>query len=90
LDNARFVKMARASMLECHNHLGDAVDRKRINEETRREHLARWETAMKEIGGWLDYLQSPEARRNADRIRQQRMERRRRREQRAPTPNPEP
>jgi four helix bundle protein len=88
LDNARFVKMARASMLECHNHLGDAVDRKRINDETRREHLARWETAMKEIGGWLDYLQSPEAKRNADRIRQQRMERRRRRGQR--TPNPEP
>jgi four helix bundle protein len=86
LDNARFVKMARASMLECHNHLGDAVDRKRINDETRREHLARWETAMKEIGGWLDYLQSPEAKRNADRIRQQRMERRRRQR----TPNPEP
>src|SRR5262245_61961626 len=51
LDNARFVKMARASMLECHNHLGDAVDRKRITEETRHEHLVRWETAIKEIGG---------------------------------------
>jgi hypothetical protein len=37
--------------------------------------------AMKEIGGLLDYLQSPEAKRNADRIRQQRMERRRRRKQ---------
>ena len=75
LDNARFVKMARASMLECHNHLGDAVDRKRITEDTRRDHLLRWEVAMKEIGGWLDYLQSPEAKQNADRIRQQRAER---------------
>ena len=82
LDNARFVKMARASMLECHNHLGDAVDRKRITEETRRNHLPRWEIAMKEIGGWLDYLQSPEAKRNADRIRQQRVERWRARKQR--------
>jgi four helix bundle protein len=96
LDNARFVKMARASMLECHNHLGDAVDRKRINEETRREHLARWEVAMKEIGGWLDYLQSPEAKRNADQIRQRRIERRRQRKSgtrtnpEPRTPNPEP
>jgi four helix bundle protein len=88
LDNARFVKMARASMLECHNHLGDAVDRKRITEETRREHLVRWEDAMKKVGGWLDYLQSPEAKRNADRIRQQRTERRRQRKQ--GTANPEP
>jgi four helix bundle protein len=92
LDNARFVKMARASMLECHNHLGDAVDRKRITEETRREHLVRWQEAMKEIGGWLDYLQSPEAKRNADRIRQQRAQRWRMRKQRNSKPkrNPEP
>lgn len=88
LDNARFVKMARASMLECHNHLGDAVDRKRITEETRRDHLPRWEIAMKEIGGWLDYLQSPEAKRNADRIRQQRVERWRARKLRTSKPKP--
>lgn len=86
LDNARFVKMARASMLECHNHLGDAVDRKRITEETRRDHLVKWEGAMKEIGGWLDYLQSPEAKRNADRIRQQRVERWRARHKRNSNP----
>ena len=51
LDFARFVKMSRASMLECHNHLDDAVDRKRITEETRRDHVVRWEQAMMEIGG---------------------------------------
>lgn len=90
LDNARFVKMARASMLECHNHLGDAVDRKWINEETRREHLTRWEEAMKQIGGLLDHLQSEEAKRNADRIRRRRTERQRRRKQGTPKPNPEP
>ena len=92
LDNARFVKMSRASMLECHNHLGDAVDRKRITEQTRREHLVRWEEAMKQIGGWLDYLQSPEAKQNADRIRQQRAKRWRARRQGKSKPkrNPEP
>jgi four helix bundle protein len=79
LDFARFVKMARASLLECHNHLGDAVDRRHISEATRREHQATWEEAMKEVGGLLDYLQSPEAKRNADRLRQQRVERRRER-----------
>lgn len=90
LDNARFVKMARASMLECHNHLGDAVDRKRITEETRRDHLLKWEVAMKEIGGWLDYLQSPEAKQNADRIRQQRAERWRARRQKNSNPKRKP
>ena len=84
LDNARFVKMARASMLECHNHLGDAVDRKWITEDTRREHVARWETAMKAIGGWLDYLQSEEAKRNAERIRRMRVDRRGQRKRNTP------
>jgi four helix bundle protein len=51
LDFARFVKMARASLLECHNHLGDAVDRRHITDDTTREHHVRWEAAMKEIGG---------------------------------------
>jgi four helix bundle protein len=90
LDFARFVKMSRASMLECHNHLGDAVDRKRITEDIRREHLVRWDEAMKEIGGLLDYLQSPEAKRNADRLRQQRIRRRQDRKNRGATRNPEP
>jgi four helix bundle protein len=92
LDFARFVKMSRASMLECHNHLTDAVDRKRITEDTRREHVVMWEEAMHEIGGLLDYLQSPEAKRNAARVRQQRIRRRQQRkgESERGTPNPEP
>jgi hypothetical protein len=76
--------MSRASLLECHNHLGDAVDRGHITDDTTREHHVRWEAAMKELGGLLDYLQSPEAKRNAERLRQDRIERRRRRR------NPEP
>jgi four helix bundle protein len=88
LDFARFVKMSVASMIECHNHLGDAVDRRRITEEIRRDHLVRWEAAMKEIGGLLDYLQSPEAKRNAERLRQKRNERRRQRKR--PNAEPEP
>jgi four helix bundle protein len=78
LDFARFVKMARASLIECKNHLVDAVDRRHISEETRKEHAERAEAALMEIGGLLDYLQSPEAKRNAERIRQTRFERRRR------------
>ena len=77
LDFARFVKMSRIQLLECHNHLGDAVDRGHITDDTTREHHVRWEAAMKELGGLLDYLQSPEARRNAERLRQDRIERRR-------------
>ena len=85
LDFARFVKMAKASLLECKNHLVDAVDRRLIPETTRLEHASAADEALKEIGGLLDYLQSPEAKQNAERIRQARDERRRRRQR-----NPEP
>jgi four helix bundle protein len=83
-DFARFVKMGKASLLECQNHLQDAVDRRYISEKTRQELDARAQEALIEIGGLLDYLQSPEAKRNAERIKQKRFERRNRR------PNPEP
>jgi len=79
LDFARFVKMARASILECQNHLQDAVDRNHITEQLREAHDKLAREALIEIGGLLDYLQSPEAKRNADRIRQKRQERRNRR-----------
>jgi four helix bundle protein len=79
LDFARFVKMARASILECQNHLQDAVDRNHIAEHVREEHDKLAREALTEIGGLLDYLQSPEAKRNADRIRQKRQERREKR-----------
>jgi four helix bundle protein len=78
LDFARFVKMARASLMECRNHLVDAVDRRHISEEVRKEHAEHAQAALMEIGGLLDYLQSSEAKQNAERIRQTRFERRRR------------
>jgi hypothetical protein len=74
--------MARASLQECRNHLQDAVDCRHINEDDRQEYEKLIATALKEMGGLLDYLQSPEAKRNAERIRQKREERRQRRRER--------
>jgi four helix bundle protein len=87
LDFARFVKMARASILECQNHLQDAVARRHITEHLREEHDKLAQEALSEIGGLLDYLHSPEAKRNAERIHQKREERRARRKQEQRTQN---
>lgn len=76
VDFARFVKMARASIVECQNHLQDARDRGHIADVVRIEHEQRAKEALMEIGGLLDYLQSPEAKKNAERVRQKRFERR--------------
>ena len=84
VDCARFARRAKGSLAECRNHLQDAVDRNHISEDARLEHTARIQEALLEIGGLIDYLQSPEAKRNAERVRQARFERRRRRL------NPEP
>lgn len=78
-DFARFVKIAKASIIECQNHLEDAVDRGVLTDQARRQHDDHAQEALREIGGLLDYLQSPEAKRNAERLRQARFERRRRR-----------
>jgi four helix bundle protein len=78
-DFARFVKMARASLIECQNHLEDAVDRGLITEGTRKAYDQQAQEALKEMGGLIDYLQSPQAKRNADRLRQSRVDRRNRR-----------
>jgi four helix bundle protein len=75
-DFARFVKIAKASLVECQNHLIDAVDRGHIAEAVRREYSEKAREALKEVAGLLDYLQSPEAKKNAERIRQRRFERR--------------
>jgi four helix bundle protein len=77
-DFARFVKMARASLMECKNHLQDAVDRRFITSDDDEDYERQIDSALKEIGGLLDYLQSPEAKRNAERIRQKRQKRRER------------
>ena len=88
VDFARFVKMARASILECQNHLQGAVDRRHITDQVRQEHNQLAVEVLKEIGGLLDYLQSPEAKRNAERIRQKREERRQQRKLRRRDPEP--
>jgi four helix bundle protein len=75
-DFARFVKMAKASLIECQNHLEDAVDRGLIADAIREDHDRRAQLALREIGGLLDYLQSPDAQRNAERVRRLRFERR--------------
>jgi len=65
--------MARASLMESQNHLIDAVDRGHINEATRLELNALAETALEEVTGLMEYLQSPEALRNARRARERRI-----------------
>jgi len=88
VDFARFVKMARASLVECQNHLQDAVDRGHITNDVRHEYEKLAKDALLEIGGLLDYLQSPEAKKNAERVRQKRFERRLERNRRTGTENP--
>jgi four helix bundle protein len=97
-DFARFTVMARSSLMESQNHLRDAVDKGYITEETRLEHDALAEEALEEVTGLMEYLQSPEALRNARRARERRIAsrpERRSREHRTRniepgTPNPEP
>ena len=85
---ARFVVMARASLMESQNHLIDAVDRGYITEDVRREHDALAEAALQEVTGLMEYLQSPEALRNARRARERRIASRPNRTSRR-TPNKE-
>ena len=85
-DFARFVVMARASVMESQNHLIDLVDRGYINDENRSELNSLAETALEELTGLLEYLQSPEALRNARRARERRNAKRDERR----TSNPEP
>jgi four helix bundle protein len=72
-DFANFVTFARSSLMESQNHLRDAVDKNYITDETRRELETLAESALQEVTGLLDYLQSPEALRNARRARERRM-----------------
>jgi four helix bundle protein len=71
-DQARFMRMAKASLVECQNHLIDAVDRGVITEEVRKEHDGKIESVLRQIGPFIVYLQSPQARKNAERIKRQR------------------
>jgi len=72
LDQARFLRMAKASIVECQNHVIDAVDRGAITEAVRQEHDDRAADLLKQIAAFIIYLQSPQAKKNAERIRQRR------------------
>ena len=78
-DFARFTVMARSSLMESQNHLRDAVDKNYITEETRLQLDALAEIALQEVTGLMEYLQSPEALRNARRARERRIASRERR-----------
>ena len=72
-DFARFAVMARASLMESQHHLIDLVDRRYITEERRAALDQLAVTALEEVTGLLEYLQSPEALRNARRARERRI-----------------
>ena len=93
LDFARFVVMGRASLIESQNHLIDFVDRGYITEEQRQDLNALAERALEEVTGLIEYLQSPEATRNAQRARERRITARAKRRTANSEPrtqNPEP
>ncbi len=96
-DFARYTVMARASLMESQNQLITAVDKGHITEAVRLAHNELAETAIEETTGLMEYLQSPDALRNARRARERRDEKRAKRAPRTanprrmnPEPNPEP
>ncbi len=72
-DFARFCVIARSSLMESQNHLRDFVDKRYITEERRLELDKLAEAALEEVTGLMEYLQSPEALRNARRARERRI-----------------
>ena len=72
-DFANFCVFARSSLMESQNHLIDLVDAEYITETKRQELNALAEEALKEVTGLMEYLQSPEALRNARRARERRI-----------------
>jgi four helix bundle protein len=77
-DHARFLKMGRASLIECQNHLVDAVDRRVITETIRQEHDLKIQGVLRGLTPLISYLQSPQARTNVERIKRKRAQRRKR------------
>jgi hypothetical protein len=59
--------------MESQNHLLDLVDGKYIVESTREELDSLAQAALQEVTGLMEYLQSPEALRNARRARERRI-----------------
>ena len=59
--------------MESQNHLIDAVDSGYMTEETRSELNALAEVSLEEVTGLMEYLQSPEALKNARKARERRI-----------------
>jgi four helix bundle protein len=72
-DFARYCVIARASLMESQNHLIDAVDSGYMTEETRAELNAMAGVSLEEVTGLMEYLQSPEALKNARKARERRI-----------------
>ena len=89
-DFARFVVIARSSLMESQSHLRDMVDKKYITEAKREQLDALAVTALQEVTGLMEYLQSPEALRNARRARERRIASRQERRTQHPEPRTEP
>jgi four helix bundle protein len=80
-DFARFLGIAKASLIEAQNHLQDAVDRGHITDTCRQSHDTLAQAALRDLVALLEYLQSPKAE-NARKACAKRQARR--------TQNPEP
>jgi four helix bundle protein len=87
-DFAYYTVIARASLMESQSHLRDAVDKNYIPESARLELNVLAQAALQEVTGLMEYLQSPEALRNARRARERRIATREKR--RAVRGEPEP
>ena len=81
-DFARFLVMARASLMEAENHLEDAVDRGLLSDEQRKETDFLTRAALRDVTALMEYLKSARAAENAAKARAARQARR--------TPNSEP
>lgn len=75
-DFARFVGIAKASLMEAQNHLQDAVDRNHISEEVRQAHHVLAQVALRDAVALIEYLQSEKAQQNAKKARERRQQRR--------------
>jgi four helix bundle protein len=71
-DLARFLRMAKASLIECQNHLVDAVDRGLISSSVQESFDERITNIVRPLSSLITYLQSPRAKKNAERIERQR------------------
>lgn len=72
-DFAQYTVYARSSLMESQSHLLDALDKQYISEETHAELNKLAEAALAEVTGLMDYLQSPEALKNARKARERRI-----------------